>query len=223
MTFATEAQLVRSLVRNLPRSIFRGRLPQPGCLVSQMQLGASVPDIVVVCRLRKTERENLGSLSLLQRWVLSEILMAGHISLRAIAENLSITEDRTSMAIATLRRANIVRGDSLRLYAPRAGMCLRAEVISIEAKVTKWREAVRQATRYTAFSTASYVALPCTLIERVPRIVSECSARQIGLLGVTRGRVTVVRRSDSHEPNRRDWLWALGKASTALGRMPRAR
>lgn len=216
MPFSSEAQLVAALLRNLPRTILRTRSDDTPSVVREMQLGPLVPDIVFVSKIGNRSRiRTISSLSVFDRWVLSEILTEGEVELGTIADHLATSEVRTLLAISKLRSAGLIRQTRDGLFTPISSVYLRAEVISVEAKLSKWREAISQATRYLTFSTASYVALPSALVYCRPVLREACRLAGIGLLAVDRAKVTVVHRSARHEPNRRDWLWAVGKASAS--------
>ena len=68
-----------------------------------------------------------------------------------------------------------------------------AEVVTIEAKVSKWRRAVQQARRNRLFAHRSYVALPEHL---VPRVSTDAGflASGVGLLAVDDGGATLLVR-----------------------------
>jgi hypothetical protein len=88
-----------------------------------------------------------------------------------------------------------------------------AQVIAVEAKLYRWREAIEQATTYRRFANRSFVALPRTTIARTPRISEACRARGLGLIEVWPTGVRVLRAADRHRPASPEWVWVVGQAS----------
>lgn len=75
------------------------------------------------------------------------------------------------------------------------------EVIAVEAKISKWREAAQQAVRNTIFAHQSYIALPLKLAIRIAEDPL-LSLYRIGLLGVgTDGSVTTVKEAPKLTPS----------------------
>jgi len=85
-------------------------------------------------------------------------------------------------------------------------------ITAIEAKASRWRDALAQALSYHSFANQVFVAFPAGLIEARPEIVEECKPIGIGVLAVSRRNVKMV----SPAPYRRlwtdEWLWAISKA-----------
>lgn len=71
---------------------------------------------------------------------------------------------------------------------------LHKSVVAVELKLRRISEAILQASRYSAFSSESYVALPLELAKRIERDgrFAEFRNRRVGLLGVTTTRTEVV-------------------------------
>jgi len=85
------------------------------------------------------------------------------------------------------------------------------ELVAIEAKITRWREALAQAHRYRAFADRTYVALPSEIIDRTEAI-GECAHRMgIGLIAVTSTSASVILESPSVVPRTADRMWIVGR------------
>lgn len=79
------------------------------------------------------------------------------------------------------------------------------ETLAVEAKVSKWREALRQAIRNQAFTHRSYVALPAKLAKKVYED-PDFEFFGIGLLGVDEsGAVTTIKKAVKKVPTL--WLY----------------
>lgn len=79
------------------------------------------------------------------------------------------------------------------------------ELFAIEAKLTRWREALHQAYRNRCFAHRSYVALPPAAAAIAGQYVSEFSDRRVGLFSVSPTSVTVILECEP-EPPVQPWL-----------------
>ncbi len=66
------------------------------------------------------------------------------------------------------------------------------EVIAIEAKLTRWRDAMQQAYRNAFFADRSYVLLPPAAAARAATSIDEFTLRGVGICTLVDGVVTVV-------------------------------
>ncbi|MGA2083462.1 MAG: hypothetical protein ABSH53_23070 [Holophaga sp.] len=64
------------------------------------------------------------------------------------------------------------------------GLLGSSTVLALEAKLTKWREALQQAYRNTCFAHQSLVVLPQKIAERASAFRREFENRKVGLCGV---------------------------------------
>jgi hypothetical protein len=88
-----------------------------------------------------------------------------------------------------------------------------AEVIAVEAKLHRWREAIEQATTYRRFANRSFVALPRATIEGSAQISEACRERGLGLIAVWSSGAKVVRPAVRHRPASAEWVWVVGQAA----------
>jgi hypothetical protein len=86
------------------------------------------------------------------------------------------------------------------------------EVVSIEAKLTRWKTALEQAKTYFRFSDRAFVALPSSVVARNPLIREQCRQNGVGLIAVTPSSVDVVIDAASTGlSDHREWTWLLAK------------
>jgi hypothetical protein len=81
------------------------------------------------------------------------------------------------------------------------------EVLAIEAKLTRWREALHQAYRNRCFAHRSYVALPPEVAARAGRYASEFALRRVGIYAVSPHGLTLILECE-HEAPVLPWLTA---------------
>lgn len=106
------------------------------------------------------------------------------ITIEALRERVAISESTLrSKVLPTLRRMGLIehsRTQVIKLVAmppkPTEG------VIAVEAKQTRWREAILQAKRYKFFADQSYIAVWKETVPRVDRSLLE--AHNLGLISV---------------------------------------
>lgn len=66
---------------------------------------------------------------------------------------------------------------------------LNAEVVAVEAKLRKWRDALSQAIRYKAFANIVFVAMDAIAIPRSLDVIQEFKVQQVGLCAISRGSI----------------------------------
>lgn len=104
------------------------------------------------------------------------------------------------MELASLLELGLVAQKGRCLSAVRLRCSPLREVVTVEAKVDKWRVAVQQAGRNSMVANRSYVALPRRVAFRV-RLEPTFSQLGIGILAVADdGDVVVVKRPRRREP-----------------------
>jgi hypothetical protein len=75
------------------------------------------------------------------------------------------------------------------------------EVIAIEAKLSRWRDALNQAYRNAFFADRSYVLLPQAVAERALLEIDEFNLRGVGICTLVEGMVAVVAEAPLLEPH----------------------
>ncbi|OJU09828.1 MAG: hypothetical protein BGN88_12535 [Clostridiales bacterium 43-6] len=74
------------------------------------------------------------------------------------------------------------------------------EVIAVEAKLSKWRNALHQAYRNKCFADKSYVLLPLETAETAAKYKVEFKKRGIGICCIEENRVTIFEEAITDEP-----------------------
>jgi hypothetical protein len=185
-----------------------------GCemvVFSQVTMGATVPDLVIV---RQPQRmaEKRVRLSDFESWIVAELWGRGALREPTLTRRLYTRSQRTQLALQKLERLGLVRRTPAGGYVLTNVMNRNVEVLAVEAKLTRWREAIEQARDYLRFSMASYVALPESVVQANRDIAHSCKQAQVGLLAVSSEGVRVV----SHPPRRnapvkRDFVRVLSR------------
>lgn len=184
-------------------------------VVRESTMGSTIPDLVIVRRLRHRTPGKPVRLTSFESWVIGELLRTGDLGELMLTRRLFTRIESTRSALKKLERLGMVRQTETGAYAVTTDFSARFEVVSIEAKLTRWARAIEQAKRYLPFSDESFIALPSLLVANNEMIGCRCAEAGVGLIAVSRTDVTVVqmplRLITSARRDLRQWTWLLAK------------
>lgn len=179
---------------------------------SQVAVGSTIPDLVIVRQPQQRTTEKRVRLSDFEAWIVAELWGRGALREPTLTRRLYTRSPRTQLALHKLERLGLVRRTPAGSYVLTDVMNRNVEVLAVEAKLTRWREAIEQARDYLRFSMASYVALPESVVQSNSDIARACKKAQVGLLAVSAAGVRVVSRpSCRNEPLKRDFVRVLSR------------
>jgi hypothetical protein len=212
MTFALEADLCSALQGAWPLHLgSEGRID----ILREMRVGAVIPDQIVV-----RTRTDAHSESPLPRLTLfeSEILAAfadGSRRPSSIASQLFARIERVRDVLDRLERHDLVCKQPGGSYArSRSSMPRHIEVIAVEAKLVRWRDAVEQAIEYQRFANRVYVALPRRTVEdNFLPCLDCCETHGLGLIAVEADFTEVLLHAESDAPLTAEWFWLVSRLS----------
>jgi DNA-binding Lrp family transcriptional regulator len=133
--------------------------------------------------------------------IVSELLQNGELPLAEVAHRLYSCEPSIDARASKLARLGLIdyAGDVLRPNG--RDLVADVEIVAIEAKLTRWREAVEQATRYLEFANRSYIAMPAESFIAADPILSACAGAGVGALSVAADEtVTLLMEARHREP-----------------------
>lgn len=213
MTFDLESQLCSALEQEWPQKLRDGHMIN---ILREVRVGTLIPDLIAFHSWAPTQMgAHLPALTLFESAVVSVLV---HRPLRAstIANHIFTRANRVQEVLDRFERRNLVKRRSRGVYSLcRASIPNHVEVIAVEAKLTRWREAVMQAKRYTHFANQVYVALPQATIENVfLPLLEECSEYGLGLLSVAADRSEFLVFPQRTSPLSPEWLWLVSRSNT---------
>jgi hypothetical protein len=85
------------------------------------------------------------------------------------------------------------------------------DLIAVEAKLEKWRDALHQAYRNTCFVHYSYVLLPEDVANRAIQYEIEFTNRSVGICYLSNGRIIIARKANRADPFQN---WLIEKVKT---------
>jgi len=166
--FQSERELQSHLARTAARLV-----PDGGAMLvrREMPVGGCIPDLLLVT-VTSSPAESLWpqTFSYRHACVLAELRRFTALHRTTLASRLYEEEDRLDDLISDLTRSESVEETTTGSLRLSEGMrSLRVSVMAIEAKLSRWSEALAQAKNYCAFADRTMVALDAGLFDRSHR------------------------------------------------------
>lgn len=176
----TERRMVR---RATPMLFDALRLAQQACnFTHELAVGYSIADIVILRTSRAAIRPG-APLSVNECAILSCLRQLGEAHLETISQSVYLQTDAVRSLLlgrlATWRLAYCERGD---VFRPSVGWVNKSELIAVEAKLTRWRDALVQAATYLRYANRSYVLLPEEMARTASEYKGDFLNERVGLL-----------------------------------------
>jgi hypothetical protein len=142
--------------------------------------------------------------------ILSFLLGRGSTTVQVIADALYSSAPSIESRAARLARLGLVELSDHQVRATGRHLPGDVGIVAIEAKLTRWREAVEQASSYRVFANQSYIAMPRDVFARSGGICATCREAGVGALSVeARGAVSVVIVAPEITPHSPEWVRLL--------------
>ncbi len=184
---------------------------RPMMPLGEVQVGLVIPDLVFVSSAICLAQRPV-ELSGFDTWIVAELLRARPRCAKTLAARLFARPEKTTKALHRLERIGVLHRESDAAFMLRDWFPTDSEVVAVEAKLARWRDAVDQAEEYLHFANRSYVALPTETVTRSTELKAECRKRRLGLLAVSRQGVELVREAPLHRPRTPAWVWLVARA-----------
>lgn len=183
----------------------------PTCIYGSRPIGAGAPDLVLLY-LQPNVRAPLHEIDAVAD-VLAYLRVVRRAYARTLSTRLRLGEDIVECCLRQLTTIGALDQSGSTYALAKKYRSPFKEVIAIETKVDKWKDAVSQAARNRTFSNRSFVALPesqARLALSDPRV----AMFGIGVLSISAGTVKLVRRSRRSLPRVWRYYFDLFLAST---------
>ncbi len=180
-SYSSEQNLVDQFLRVAPE--FFGKANRRAFAGREVSAGRRTADVVILVMPRESSGWTIKPLTVFEAAVVS-ILRSRPSTRIDILESL-LSLNRGSLRNGKLRRLvdwGLVlrgRGGQIKL---RRGWNSKMELIAIEAKMTKWRQALKQAISYRRYADRCYVLLPNDTCHVVERYLIEFREAGVGLI-----------------------------------------
>lgn len=202
MRLVTEKRMVRKAT---PRILEALRLTQDQCSVThELTVGHSIADIVI---LRRTDAAGSfwpeGPLSVVESSILSSLRRLGTANIDVISKEIFMqAEPVRRLLLGRLSRWCLVQNQDGDFSTSKAWVS-RSEIIAIEAKLTRWRDAIDQAATYRRYADRAFVLLPSQNAVIAAQHKDAFTKAGVGLLSYGDGKVVRVFSS----PKAKEHAW----------------
>ncbi len=192
-----------------------------------LPVGSRIADVVIcVFDVRPRKTRQLLALSRLSGFELRLLaeLLGRKLKLRTIAARMGVSEKTLTVTASRLVRRDLIRVSNDKTVSL-AGWAryLPVRIYFIEAKLSRWRSALLQASYYRQFGDSAFVALPATLGRRRD-IRAACKGAKVGLLLVSpKGKLEVSVRLATQQRTSRWATVALTLLRDSISMEKRAR
>lgn len=187
LAFANEAALQDALEDGLARLDLASNRALPHALARrEVPIGGCIPDLVLV-RFAEIPSPALwpARRSFRHAFVISLLRQRGPLRIQTIASKAFESADRIQPVVDDLLMTGALSRAStgtVSLSHPLAFM--EAQVIAVEAKLRRWKDALKQAAQYTSFANRSVVAMDVGGVPRSADALDQFRRSGIGLCAI---------------------------------------
>ena len=183
--FELEKDLVATLCRATPELFASDLGRHPLRVFTEVPVysaGVCIPDMVLVYQISPSTLP-VKVLSSFEAGVLSYIAANGGESIEAVASGMYCQVKNVETVVKSLVRKGLVSGTSDALIADVPALTGQTHVVAIEAKLTRWKDAIEQAEEYFVFAHRSFIAMPADVAGR-PEVLERCASVGVGVFAV---------------------------------------
>jgi len=182
-TIRRESELVREFLPNIAQHAALS-VRRRWTVAQETQLERLIPDVIAIGTRGRPHLEWTQRLSYTQASILDYLEQAPQpMRAEELAEQLFIRPHVLSGALSTLSKWKLVRRSSTgELRVSKLTGSNTTEIVAIEAKLARWRDALRQAVEYLAFANRAYVVLDDLTARDKPAAFSEFREWGVGLI-----------------------------------------
>lgn len=208
--FRRERDLVASMSEAIPQ-LLRLRHNQHVRVLTEVPIGTVIPDMLIGVWGSQWPPEDLG-LTYVEAHILAEVERHGPIDVVTLRSRIHLTDTAATRALARLEKVRAVaRRRTGQVYARRKHPLGKVEVVAIEAKLRRWRDALRQARAYQSFANRSFVVLDESQVRNEPEMLEAFNDASVGLWLRTTVSTAQAVAAPRLEPRTADRLQALQK------------
>lgn len=210
--FALEDHMLVA-VRRLAKSTFASGRQAIHARLWKPQVGMIVPDLILILSTKKQiGRRKRFPLTFLDCTVLRSLDESRPVSISELCETLYAQKISIEKVVRRLHKWGLVVKMSSGSYTRKRNLLPSGfQILAIEAKLARWRDAIDQARGYKSFAHLSYIAMPENLISSHSRARSLCHANRIGILAVARDQMVISKRARLSRPDSAQYIWLINR------------
>ena len=213
--FSLEAELYDVLDQRLGTTVVPPDSSDGFKCLSQQQVGTVIPDYVLIsCPQCEPQLDGgFEGLTAFESAIVAALLSGRPMRKETLARQLYTRVERIAPNLTALKRRGIVCELPTGSYALNGGAVPKdLHVVAVEAKLSRWRDAILQAESYLQFANQSFVALPSILATNNDKLLRQCRERGVGVLGVEPESVHLISAARTSQPRSPDWVWLVSRA-----------
>jgi len=151
-------------------------------IMSHFTVGTIIPDLIAGVWHGSTPVHPMPRVSYVEAAVLSVVQARGTMTVRDLNEHLNLTESGAHRALTSLEHKGAIHHLDDSLVAVENNSLCNLRILAFELKMSRWRDALRQAGRYREFAHQSYVVLDATQTRPTLQMLNAFDAAGVGLL-----------------------------------------
>jgi hypothetical protein len=208
--FRFERDLVAVLEQNSAAAL---RIDSGGFRVlTEVQIGACIPDLLIVDG-GNDDRRSSAPLSYFDCTLVAATIQAGVTTIDALADTTFSPTAEIARRVGRLVRLGLFaqcRDEGLRVT--RRALPNRLRIIAVEAKLTRWKDALAQTKSYLSFANEAYIAMPAQAVRRNINALTACADAGIGVIGVDECDASVILPAEYRQPRSPEWVRVVSSA-----------
>jgi hypothetical protein len=210
--FALEKDLVSALRERSAQVLeSRRRANTTYQILTEQQIGACIPDLLIVRSKPDKDRIPLR-LSYFDCALIAAALKAGSVTVADLAAATYSAQEQIDKRVVRLVRLGVMSEAAGGLRVRAQSLAMNAHVVAVEAKLTRWRDAVAQAREYLRFANEAYIAMPARVILSNAIALAACADDGIGVIAVDEIEAWVVLNAEEHRPCSAEWIRILSNS-----------
>ena len=180
-------------------------------ILSERQVGMRVPDLLIV-RSKPSGDYTPLRLSYFECVLIAATLKLGGATVADLAASTYSLPEQIGERIVRLVKLGLMFERSDSVSVPLKALPAGARVVAVEAKLTRWREALQQARDCLRFANEAYIAMPATVIGRNAIALSTCAEHGVGVIAVDPVDARVILPAEGHLPCSAEWVQILSNS-----------
>lgn len=196
-----EIELVKQVLRLLPS--YAGVWGALSTFRQELGAGREIADVVLLIGSRDRARVLHEALSVAESVILSCLRRGGRTRIDALGRSLGVELSNSADGpLDRLRDWGLIETSRSGAVSLAGAWHRQGRIIALEAKLSRWRDALSQAARYRRYADESYVVLPGDRADVALRHRDLFVDRGVGLLVATPGALACrikARASDEHD------------------------
>ncbi len=183
-SFRFERDMLGPLIATLPAALGLEAAFSAGelTIIQTPAVGNVIPDLLIG-RWRDLPSGQLAAITFVEAAALSFIQSVGSSSINQFSDRFHLSAGAADLTLQKLTRRNFLGVNSEGQYYLEASANPRScQLTAVEVKLSRWRDALDQATNYLAFADFAYVVLDGQRFVVRPEVLNEFHSTGVGLL-----------------------------------------